>query len=52
MMCKEGSEQRMGVQIMEEKCRLYVGFINMEKAYDMVNREVLWQVLRMYDDGW
>ena len=24
----------------------------MEKAYDRVNREVLWQVLRMYDvDG-
>ena len=28
---------------------IYVGFIDLEKAYDMINREVLWQVLRMYD---
>ena len=33
------------------KNRLYVGFIDVEKAYDKVNREVLWQVLRMYDVG-
>ena len=25
--------------------------LNFEKAYDGVNREVLWQVLRMYDLG-
>ena len=31
--------------------RVYVGFIEFEKAYDMVNREALWQVLRMYDLG-
>ena len=24
------------------------GFMNLEKAYDKVNRETLWQVLRMY----
>ena len=24
-------------------------FIDLEKAYDRINREVLWQVLRMYD---
>ena len=28
-----------------------MGFINLEKAYDRVNREALWQVLRMYDVG-
>ena len=28
---------------------MYVGFINLEKAYDRVNREVLYQVVRMYD---
>ena len=28
-----------------------MGFIDMEKAYDRVNREALWQVLRMYDVG-
>ena len=26
-----------------------MGFIDLEKAYDWVNREALWQMLRMYD---
>ena len=26
-----------------------MGFIDLEKAYDRVNRESLWQALRMYD---
>ena len=30
---------------------MYVGFIDLEKAYDIVNREALWQLLRMYDVG-
>ena len=31
---------------------MYVGFMHVEKEYDRVNREALWQVLRMYDvDG-
>ena len=31
---------------------MYVGFIDLEKANDRVNRKALWQVLRMYDvDG-
>ena len=25
--------------------------MNLEKAYDRVNREALWEVLRMYDVG-
>ena len=28
-----------------------MGFIELEKVYDRVNREALWQVLRMYDVG-
>ena len=28
-----------------------MGFLYLEKAYDRVNRETLWQVLRMYDVG-
>ena len=34
-----------------KKRRLYVGFIDLEKAYDRVNREGLWQVFRMHDVG-
>ena len=33
----------------EKKCRVYVGFIDLEEAYDRVNREALRQVLRIYD---
>ena len=28
---------------------MYVGFIDLENTCDSVNREALWQVLRMYD---
>ena len=35
----------------ERKNAVYLGFIDLEKAYDRVNREALWQVLRMYDAG-
>ena len=34
-----------------EKALMYVGFMDLEKAYDRVDREALWQVLRMYDVG-
>ena len=33
----------------EKKCRMYVDFIDLENVYDRVNREALWQLLRMYD---
>ena len=28
-----------------------MGFMDLEKGYDRINREELWQVLRMYDVG-
>ena len=31
--------------------RVYVGFIDLQKAYDRVNKKALWQVLRMYEGG-
>ena len=31
--------------------KVYVGFMNLEKAHNRVNREALWQVLRVYDVG-
>ena len=43
--------QQIGEKPREKKRRVYVGFVGLEKAYDRVNREALWQVLRMYDAG-
>ena len=34
-----------------KKCRVYLGFRYMEKAYRGINMEALCQVLRMYDEG-
>ena len=33
----------------ERKNIVYVSFIDLEKVYNMVNREDPWHVLRMYD---
>ena len=41
----------IGEKEREKKRRMYVGFMDLKKAYDRVNREALWQVLRMYDVG-
>ena len=30
---------------------VYVGFMELEKLYDRVNKQALWQVLRMYIVG-
>ena len=38
-------------QIGEKKRRVYVGFMDLEKVHESVNRKVSWQVLRMYDVG-
>ena len=38
-------------QIGEKIYSVYVGFMVLEKAYDRVNTESLWQELRMYDVG-
>ena len=42
------TQKQTGEKAREKKCRVYVGFMDLEKAYDRVNREALWQVLRMY----
>ena len=44
--------QQIGEKVRDKKCRVYVGFMNLEKAYDRVNREAFWQVLKMYDVEW
>ena len=38
--------KQIGEEAREKKRILYVGFIDLEKAYDKVNREALWQVLQ------
>ena len=35
---------------MREKISVYVGFKDLEKVYNKVNRKALQQVLRIYDD--
>ena len=32
----------------EKTRRVYAGFMDLEKSYDKVNREALWQLLRMF----
>ena len=41
----------LGEKTREKKRRVNVGFIDLEKAYDRINKEALWQVLRMYGVG-
>ena len=43
--------KQIGEKGRQKKRRVHVGFIDFEKAYDRVNREALWQVLKMYDVG-
>ena len=43
--------KQIGEQGRGEKQRGYVGFMDLEKAYDRVQREALRQVLRMYGVG-
>ena len=39
--------KEIGEKAREKKFIVYVGFMNLEKAYDRVKRGALWQVLRM-----
>ena len=43
--------KQIGERARERKRRVYVGFIDLQKSYDRVNREALWHVLRIYDVG-
>ena len=36
-------------KVRKKKRRVYVGFRDLEKSHDGVNREALWQILRIYD---
>ena len=43
--------KQMGEKTRGKKCIVYVGFIDLEKEYDGVNRGALWQVLGVCDVG-
>ena len=43
--------KQIGEKSREKKRRVYVGFIDLGKVYDRVNREALWHVLRIYNVG-
>ena len=45
--------KQIGKKTREKKRRMYANFMELEKAYDGINRKALWlwQVLRMYDVG-
>ena len=47
----KGIQSREGVcrSDLHHKSDWYIGFMDLERVYDRVNRETLWQVLRMYD---
>ena len=40
---------QIGEKADEKNWRVYVGFIDLEKVYDRVNKWALWQMLGMYD---
>ena len=35
--------KQIGEKERKKKCRVYVGFIDLEKAFDRVRKEALWQ---------
>ena len=41
--------KQIGEKAREKNRRMYVSFIDLEKAYDRVNREALCQALKIYD---
>ena len=43
--------KHIGEKMQGKKQRMYVGFVDLKKAYDRVNTETPCQVLRMHDVG-
>jgi hypothetical protein len=43
--------KQMIEKMREKKNKLYLGFMDLQQAYDRVNREALWQVLVIYGVG-
>ncbi len=43
--------KRLVTEYLGKDKKLYAAFMDLEKAYDRVNREALWGVLQIYDVG-
>ena len=43
--------KQMSEKMRGKKNKLYLGFMDLKQAYDRINREALWQVLRIYGVG-
>ncbi len=43
--------KRLVEEYLEKDKKLYAAFMDLEEAYDRVNREALWSMLRIYDVG-
>ena len=41
--------KQIGEKAQEKKRRVYMDFMDPEKAYDRVNKKAPWQILRMHD---
>ena len=48
-MCGIFTLKQEGEKAQEKKHRVYVGFMDLEKAYDRFNREALWCAMKMFD---
>ncbi len=50
-MCRSDICNDMLVEYLRKGKKLYAAFMDLEKAYDKVNREALWSVMKTYGVG-
>ena len=43
--------KQIGEKAQKKKHRVYMSFMDLDKAYNRANMKALWQVLRIYDRG-
>ena len=43
--------KQMSEKMKEKNKKLFLGFMDLQQAYDIINRDALWQVLMIYGVG-